>query len=96
MYYMLFHTFCEVAGGSPTQTCVDGVNVKMGPVTGGDNYHVPINCLSDNKGHSQAVCLFDSYQNPVKWIEETINSFLQVRMSLEFWLRDLQGLWQNM
>lgn len=97
MYYMLFHTFCEVAGGSPTQTCVDGVNVKMGPVTGGDNnYHVPINCLSDNKGHSQAVCLFDSYQNPVKWIEETINSFLQVRMSLEFWLRDLQGLWQTM
>lgn len=41
MYYMLFHTFCEVAGGSPTQPHVDGVNVKMGPVAVGDNnYHV--------------------------------------------------------
>lgn len=58
MYCMLFHTFCEVAVGSPTQTRVDSVSVKMGPVAGGDNnYHVRINCLSDNKGRSQALIL---------------------------------------
>lgn len=61
LYYMLFHTFCEAAGGSPIQTCADGVNVKMGGVPRGDNdYHVWINCLSDNKGCSQAFSLFDS------------------------------------
>lgn len=97
MYCMLFHTFCEVAVGSPIQTRVDSVSVKMGPVAGGDNnYHVRINCLSDNKGRSQAFSLFDSYQNPVKWIEKNINSFQQVRMSLDFWFRDFQGLWQTM
>lgn len=61
---LLFHTFCDTAaGGSSTQTCVDGVNVKMGPQAEGDKiYCMCINHLPDNKGHSQT--FFSLIYNP--------------------------------
>lgn len=64
-----------------------GVKVKMDPLTEGDNnYSLCTDHLPDNKGCSQA--FFDLYYNPVNWREEYVNSFPQMRKSLDEWSRN--------
>lgn len=55
-----------MAGESSIQTYVDGVNVKMVPLTEGDNNYCVCKSLARQQRTFISFLVFDSYHNPVK------------------------------